>query len=204
MARNLRRLVKKVELQEAWGGGSFTMCEILEHSCITQANIIREATLGPFPRCWHCDSVDEVVYAQRGKELYYCGPCWQHFLANEGTDWERCRSTLMVANPEHCHKCNGSGPYFIDPNESDGSWLCAPCWGEGLPSRSLQYPSPLLQMPTTSHHACSGLVASDYRIVSKNCGIWPTVERNVAILRQGFCVIVRKCISFRVVLMYLS
>jgi len=155
-------------------------------------------TLGPFPRCFHCDCSEEVVYAQRGNDLYYCGPCWKHFLAKEKGDWERCRPTLSVANPPCCPECSGPGPCFLEAGVQGGSWCCGPCWGAAMPARVLQFPSPLLQWPTAPRNKCTGLIASDYRIVAENCGIWSTVERNMAILRQCGATVLNNIDAFHV------
>jgi len=184
LALFLRSLAKKVELQEARRNRGANLFN--SDAPLAQAAIIREANLGPFPRCWNCDSCGEVIYALRDTDLYYCGPCWQSFLVKAGGDWDSCRPTLTMANPPACPKCSGPGPCFAETGEQGGAWFCAACWGEALPGRVLQYPPPLLPMPAAPRRHCGGLVSSDYRIVAENCGIWPTVRRNMAVLRPAF------------------
>jgi hypothetical protein len=67
-----------------------------------------------------------------------------------------------------------------------------------MPARVLQFPSPLLQWPTAPRNKCTGLIASDYRIVAENCGIWSTVERNMAVLRQCGATVLNNIDAFHV------
>jgi hypothetical protein len=150
-----------------------------------QVQLLHEARVGAFPSCWQCAAADRVVYALPGKDLFYCEVCWRTFLAKQRGDWEQCRPTLTMANPPHCPKCQEPGPCFAEANVLGGSWFCRGCWGSALPEAALQFPPPLMPLPTSWHRFCHGLVASDYRFVHEAAGIAPTVQRNIAILRPG-------------------
>ena len=151
--------------------------------------LVRESTLEEFPICFECNRSDCEVYATKGSDLYYCSSCWQDFLEAD-RDWEACRKTLFVANPSSCSGCHCAGPFYANPikyaTKSDDrmDWLCRTCLGGEVPEACLQYPPPLLPFPPGLAFNCRNLVATDFMFPRKGCGIWPTIERNIAILES--------------------
>lgn len=49
--------------------------------------------------------------------------------------------------------------------------------------RCFRFPPPMVRVPEP-RDCCCGLVASDYRIADPHCGIWPTIDRNMAVLKS--------------------